>query len=158
MGYKATVKFSNNNWSNNGKEKKKNFNIHFCRHISIFINEMIVLLARKLRNLCDLSNLYIIMIDSIISKCLFYVACMFYIKCISCMLDASSNNMSRIYRVLVDKNDRSLATCHPPILDDSRRNTEAIARNVRRINVAVAFYFYAIIRRSKVSPVVLFIL
>jgi len=77
-------------------------------------------------------------------------------KRISRALDASSNNMSRIYRALVAKNDRSLATCHPPILDDSRRNTEAIARNVRRIDVAMAFYFYAIIRRSKVFHVVLF--
>lgn len=58
------------------------------------------------------------------------------------MLNALSNNI--VYLSRVDrKDDRSLATCHPPILSDSPRNMEVVIRNVRRVNNATEFYFYA---------------
>lgn len=57
------------------------------------------------------------------------------------MLNALSNNVCLLR---VDhEDDRSLAICHPPLLPDPPRNTEVVARNVRRINNAIEFYFYA---------------
>jgi len=83
-----------------------------------------------------------------------YISYETYLPHVGCIFKQHVAHLSRASR-----EERSLATCHPPILGDSRRNTEAIARNVRRIDVAMAtFYFYAIIRRSKVFHVVLFTL
>lgn len=62
-----------------------------------------------------------------------------------------SEGFSRVFH------DRSLAMCHPLIFHDSPRNTEAVACNVRRINVAMMFYFYTISSRFKSFPVTLFV-
>lgn len=50
------------------------------------------------------------------------------------------------------EDDRLLATCHPSIPSDPSRNAEVVARNVRRINDAIEFYFYA--TNSKVFLIV----
>lgn len=75
------------------------------------------------------------------------------IKSISCMPNTFLRNVLRIcvYCELITKTIvSSLATCHPPDTPCTPCNTEAVARNVRRIDVAMAFYFYVIRRHSKV--------